>query len=50
MKPLCPEHGFMVRRNTEYGLEDDEGEPNDEALQEAINVLEQNLDSRKSSE
>lgn len=51
---LGPEHGFMVRRNTEYGLEEgeDEEEPNEEIpLQEAIDVLEQNLDQlRKDSE
>jgi hypothetical protein len=44
----------MVRRNTEYGLEEgeDEEEPNEEIpLQEAIDVLEQNLDQlRKDSE
>lgn len=53
MRPLCPEHGFMVRRNTEYGLDEGEDGVDDEesALQGAIDVLEQNLDQlRKDSE
>lgn len=47
----------MVRRNTEYGLEEDndnddeDRDNNEEALQAAIDVLEQNLDQiRKDSE
>jgi hypothetical protein len=45
----------MVRRNTEYGLDEhddnDERDNDEETLQEAIDVLEQNLDQiRKDSE
>lgn len=55
MKSFTLEHGFMVRRNTEYGLDEDpgdeEGPEDEETIQGAIDVLEENLEQlRKGSE